>query len=1215
MSNTTNYGWAYVHPTLGIGLTRGPENSITFQNSPTADIDSNGMGQASGSVDLTFDSTTKVLTLAGSAAITDTGTTTALMVKQTGTGDIFTAFDNTTEVFTILDGGNVGINKTNPGYKLEVNGDGYFETNLTVNGDLTVNGTNTIVNSTTIELDDKNIELAKGVGNDAAVNGGGITLVSTQGDKTIIYDNTADSWDFSEHVRIANGKNLLTDEVRSRDTSGLTAHALQGNLNLKATATDADIIFTVDDNETDFVALTIDGSDNGSALFTPKDGGYLRVDDAGTDGFTKIRSGRIELERNSDDPAIDAFLTFRRTRGTEGSEALVQDNDDLGTILWYGQDGGTERSHSADHQEFGIAAIIMAEADGDHGTTSGSPDTTDSPGRLVFGTTPEGADTTSTRMVIKSDGKVGIGTSTPTAELEVNGTIKATAVTVGSAELSETELEILDGATITTAELNALDGDGAGTSPTIVSTDKLILNDGGTMTQVGMDNFETYFESALDTLPNVTSVGTLTSLTVDDITIDGNNIAQSATGGDLNLKTLQADADITFSTKDGGDAVATVLTLDGSDNGSAKFTPNAGGGLSVQAAGESMKIDLNGGEITVTKADNTPAISPTLMFKRSRGTIGGETKVTDGDTLGSIGFSGWDGDSSFSAGIMAIADGDHGSGAGTGDSSDSPGKLVFKTTPDGEETLAERMVIKSDGKVGINTDTPQNRLDVKGSVAVNSVENNGSGKSLKLNKSRSATFGIVQDGDSLGKIQFYGGDGAKLVEAARIDAEVTGAPGTDDMPARLAFKTTPDGANAATEKMTILPDGKVGVGTSTPSEKLTVDAGNIQLSNGYQLQWGDSETGIFGNATSDYIRLKTAGLDRVAVDSAGNLGIGTITPQRKLHIHQASSALHYGLTIRNNQSGEGLQMGNNADGSSFINNNEATKGGLHLGGAGAAYNNGHIFISGSGKVGIGTTSPEGNLHVYTGNANIAPSPLADELVVEGAESTGISILTPNDQVGRLYFGDTDNAARAYVLYDHSIDMMKFSVASANRMVIDNAGNVGIGLPFPEAPNEKLTVQGAISFDQLAPADVPTHTAGYGKLYVKPDNCLYFKDANGAESNLILDDGFKAHRQLDGSDASIGGNTTDISLNDYFISVKTIAGGGAGTITIRLPDPTGNAGKSYVIKDVGSKATEQTVTIISAGSSVAVEGNLGGHTFASNDAAINVYTDGDNWFIF
>ena len=301
MSSTTNYGWAYVHPTLGIGLTRGPEKSITFQNSATADIDSNGMGQASGSADLTFDSTTKVLTLAGSAAITDTGTTTALMVKQTGTGDIFTAFDNTTEVFTILDGGNVGINKTNPGYKLEVNGDGYFETNLTVNGDLTVNGTNTIVNSTTIELDDKNIELAKGVGNDAAVNGGGITLVSTQGDKTIIYDNTADSWDFSEHVRIANGKNLLTDEVRSRDTSGLTAHALQGNLNLKATATDADIIFTVDDNETDFVALTIDGSDNGSALFTPKDGGYLRVDDAGTDGFTKIRSGRIELERNSDD--------------------------------------------------------------------------------------------------------------------------------------------------------------------------------------------------------------------------------------------------------------------------------------------------------------------------------------------------------------------------------------------------------------------------------------------------------------------------------------------------------------------------------------------------------------------------------------------------------------------------------------------------------------------------------------------------------------------------------------------------------------------------------------------------------------------------------------------------------------------------------------------------------------------------------------------------
>jgi len=116
----------------------------------------------------------------------------------------------------------------------------------------------------------------------------------------------------------------------------------------------------------------------------------------------------------------------------------------------------------------------------------------------------------------------------------------------------------------------------------------------------------------------------------------------------------------------------------------------------------------------------------------------------------------------------------------------------------------------------------------------------------------------------------------------------------------------------------------------------------------------------------------------------------------------------------------------------------------------------------SGKVGVGTQDPEGKLHIYSGEASIAPSALADELVVEGAESTGISILTPNNQVGRLYFGDSDNSARAYIIYDHSIDMMKFSVASANRLVINSAGNVGIGLSYPENPDHTLTVAGDIS---------------------------------------------------------------------------------------------------------------------------------------------------------
>ena len=53
----------------------------------------------------------------------------------------------------------------------------------TIFGNLTVQGTQTTVSSTTLEVTDKNIELAKGAGNDTAADGGGITLDSSDGDK------------------------------------------------------------------------------------------------------------------------------------------------------------------------------------------------------------------------------------------------------------------------------------------------------------------------------------------------------------------------------------------------------------------------------------------------------------------------------------------------------------------------------------------------------------------------------------------------------------------------------------------------------------------------------------------------------------------------------------------------------------------------------------------------------------------------------------------------------------------------------------------------------------------------------------------------------------------------------------------------------------------------------------------------------------------------
>lgn len=88
---------------------------------------------------------------------------------------------------------------------LSVSG-GTLSGNLTVGGDLTVNGTLTSINSTTVTVDDINIELGSTASpTDATSNGGGITLKGTT-DKTITWLNATAAWTLSEHVDLASGK-------------------------------------------------------------------------------------------------------------------------------------------------------------------------------------------------------------------------------------------------------------------------------------------------------------------------------------------------------------------------------------------------------------------------------------------------------------------------------------------------------------------------------------------------------------------------------------------------------------------------------------------------------------------------------------------------------------------------------------------------------------------------------------------------------------------------------------------------------------------------------------------------------------------------------------------------------------------------------------------------------------------------------------------------
>ena len=125
-------------------------------------------------------------------------------------------------------------------------------------------------------------------------------------------------------------------------------------------------------------------------------------------------------------------------------------------------------------------------------------------------------------------GSINVGSSTITT----SGVVTAGGFTIGSAAITEAELEILDGAAVTTAELNIIDGNTAATGTTLADGDRVVVNDNGTMVQVALTDFETYFESVLDTLSSVTTVGVLNagSITSGFGSIDVGSSAITTTG-------------------------------------------------------------------------------------------------------------------------------------------------------------------------------------------------------------------------------------------------------------------------------------------------------------------------------------------------------------------------------------------------------------------------------------------------------------------------------------------------------------------------------------------------------------------------------------------------------------------------------------------------------------------------------------------------------------
>ena len=88
--------------------------------------------------------------------------------------------------------------------------------------------------------------------------------------------------------------------------------------------------------------------------------------------------------------------------------------------------------------------------------------------------------------------------------------------------------------------------------------------------------------------------------------------------------------------------------------------------------------------------------------------------------------------------------------------------------------------------------------------------------------------------------------------------------------------------------MTIKNSGLIGIGTMSPSQKLHVSSGLIRLDNWYAIEWGGSNVRIFGDNTGDYLRFRTGNIDRMHINANGNVGIGTSNPSARLTLNNSS---------------------------------------------------------------------------------------------------------------------------------------------------------------------------------------------------------------------------------------------------------------------------------------------------------------------------------------
>jgi hypothetical protein len=274
----------------------------------------------------------------------------------------------------------------------------------------------------------------------------------------------------------------------------------------------------------------------------------------------------------------------------------------------------------------------------------------------------------------------------------------------------------------------------------------------------------------------------------------------------------------------------------------------------------------------------------------------------------------------------------------------------------------------------------------------------------------------------------------------------------------------------SSERLTILNTGNVGIGTTSPSQKLDV-VGSAQITDDiylgrYIFHDGDTNTWL-GFPSTDSFVVRTNGSDRFYINSSGNVGIGTNSPSSKLQVNgdltvgdDSTVGSFINVIAAGASQDAGIRFGSesNTDSKAAIYTNTSNSD-LHFD---VTESTRMLIDSGTGNVGIGTTSPQEKLHVQ----NYTTGESHQAMFKGGAVTVGdYSYISLNNGYGAEYNKEVRLAA---VSEQSNSNKTGFAILTSpdstgasghERLRVTADGNVGIGTT---SPGHELVVQGTSS---------------------------------------------------------------------------------------------------------------------------------------------------------